>query len=275
MNYLVSVTEPFRFWSVSGMAHSLGMESEPELHDRIVYLLRPIDDESIALISMLNFQGVTVQPIIGGLANLGTLHDRKPGCLMFDMDDVDAKTVFDALPPCRARLPVVVTATSVEIPTVIEAMRLGARDFLVGAFSPTTLSMSLDAVFERLAPITETYHRRQELRAKIDELSDREYEVLDQLLAGNTNKMLAHTLGVSVRTIEMHRANLMLKLGVSNLPQAIRLVFGAIVPLDDDCWAGVGLEASPRVGLGELLCCQPRAGRDRAGHAEGPASMHV
>lgn len=162
------------------------------------------------------------------------LQGRPPGCVLIDIDaaGAGAGAVFDALMPHRARLPIVVIATCGDPAAIIDAMRRGATDFLMRPVEPAALLASLARVFDRISGEQAAHRRQQAARHRIEALTAREREILQGLLGGQVNKTLAHRLGISIRTIEMHRANLMTKLGVQNLAQAIFLTFASGMEFD-------------------------------------------
>jgi two-component system response regulator FixJ len=202
-------------------------ESQTTLkQDRIVYFAGGFESDGEALTTLLNTQGIMVRPLprISAADN-----EHEPGCVFIDGDasTIDQPAIFAILQPFRATLPVIMTSKTAEIAAVVAAMRLGAGDFLVRPLDRNAVVGSLAPVFDRLEPMTRCYWRRRALKTRIATLSDREADILRGLLAGNQNKMLAHLMGISVRTVEMHRANLMAKLGVHSLAEAIRLTFDA------------------------------------------------
>lgn len=205
-----------------------GFENGPGVeNNRIVYFLDSNTKDSAATATLLQSLGLVPRQIAGGIAGLGQLSDREPGCLLVDADGIDAETIFGALPARRAALPVVVISAQAEISTIVELMRLGACDYLSKPLDRGSVAASLTRVFDRLRNETEAYQRRQCALARVADLTHREQDILRGLVAGGTNKMLAHDFGLSIRTVEMHRANLMTKLGLHSLAQAIRLAFEA------------------------------------------------
>ena len=203
--------------------------------DRIAYLFDVATDGDAALASALNALGIKVRPFGWQDPRPGTFADCQPGCVLFDADfgDWDALSAFSRLRADYPALPIVVMSSSADTTKVITAMRIGACDFLVKPLDRNSLAASLDPIFDRLARRTEAYWRQRAIKARLDLLSDREQEILGGLLAGQANKTLAYVLGISVRTVEMHRANLMTKLGVHSFAEAIRLTVDAGVAPSD------------------------------------------
>jgi FixJ family two-component response regulator len=121
-------------------------------------------------------------------------------------------------------LPIIFLSGQGDIPTTVRAMREGALDFLT---KPVTLPVLIQAIDAALARDAENHRlalERRELRSRLEKLSAREREVLDLALAGLQNKEIARDLGLSHRTVEVHRSRIFLKLGVTSLMEAMRLI---------------------------------------------------
>lgn len=203
--------------------------------NRNVYFIGPADSciETETLAATLQSLGIAFSRIPGGVAGLGWLSDRAPGCLIVDIDTpgLDAAAIPDALPGRNVSLPVVVVSTHSDTATIVQSMRSGARDFLTKPLDRDLLAASLARLFDRLSGELERYRRQQVARNRIEALTDREHDILRGLIAGGANKTLAYQFGISIRTIEMHRSNLMAKLGVNSLAQAICLTFDSGIDL--------------------------------------------
>lgn len=213
----------------------MNRESGPGVHNnRIVYFVDTSDAETEAATALFHSLGIVSRRVPGGIAGLETLRDREPGCLVVDIDTVgrDLASVFDALPPDRTGLPVVVISAHAESAAIVDVMRLGACDFLTKPLDRDALAASMGRVFDRLDNEIEAYKRRQIANSRIGALTERERDILKGLLAGSANKTLAHDLGISIRTVEMHRSHLMARLGVHSLVEVIRLSFDAGIELE-------------------------------------------
>jgi two-component system response regulator FixJ len=123
----------------------------------------------------------------------------------------------------RRRFPVVTITGYGDIETAVSAMKLGSRDFLEKPFSDAALLSVLETVFASLPRELEAEGERLRAEGLVAGLTPRERELLQGLVAGLSNKGVANKLGVSVRTIEMHRGNLMDRLGVKSLADAVRI----------------------------------------------------
>lgn len=193
---------------------------------RITYHFDSNIDDTAALADLLSSLGIVSRPLALG-PGYERLLEVEPGCLLIDCDivGIDYDALFAVVASRRAELPVVVMATESSLAAVIMAMRRGACDFIPRPLTQQILADSLTRVFDRLRGDRLVHDQQRAARARVDSLTDREQEVLWGLVAGEPNKVLAYQLGVSIRTIEMHRSNMMAKLGVHSLAAAVRIAF--------------------------------------------------
>jgi two-component system response regulator FixJ len=121
------------------------------------------------------------------------------------------------------RLPVIITAGHADVSLAVEAMKAGAVDFIEKPFGDeailSAIRIALDDYDRTGRPETAVV----QIRTKLQSLSAREREVLEGLLAGNPNKTIAYDLSLSPRTVEVHRANVMTKMGASSLSGLVRM----------------------------------------------------
>lgn len=216
-------------------AHSMPF-AEPLAHfvarpssDNHVYV---VDDESSVRRSLsfaLTTAGFHVRAFASGRDFLEDIDLLAPGCLLLDlrMPDFGGFAVLDALGRRRGCFPAVAMTGYGDIRTAVMAMKHGVRDFLEKPFSDDALLAALDGIFSTLSD--EIAADAEALRASnlIATLTRRERELLDGLVAGLSNKGVANQLGVSVRTVEMHRANLMDRLQAKSLVDVVRLALTA------------------------------------------------
>ncbi|MBS7813305.1 response regulator transcription factor [Roseococcus pinisoli] len=147
------------------------------------------------------------------------------GCIILDvrMPGMDGLSLMDLLSRRAIHLPVVVVTGHGDIPLAVRAMRAGAQDFVEKPYAEERI---LEAVGTALASSRQADRQRLltvQAQAKVSALSPREREVLAALVEGKANKVIGYDLGISPRTVEVHRANLMEKLGVRSLPEAVRI----------------------------------------------------
>ena len=195
------------------------------------------DDREVrrSLSFMLGTADLNSRPFASGIDFLEALEGLKPGCILLDirMPEVDGFHVMAELARKRVEWPVIVMTGHGEVSVAVRAMKLGAVDFIEKPFEEAILLSSLDRAFTLLKDRGETAERKQLAEDKVNALTAREKEVLQGLMAGMPNKLLARQLGISLRTVEMHRANMMDRLGVGSLAEALTLAVQAGVdPID-------------------------------------------
>lgn len=156
-----------------------------------------------------------------------------PGCVLLDvrMPHLSGPEVLQQLGGEIGRFAVITMTAHGDVDTAVRAMKLGSLDFIEKPFADAVLMDALDMAFSALAPRLQTYSQRFEAAATVASLTRRERGVLENLIAGRSNKETAHRLRLSVRTVEMHRANLMNRLGVKSVAEAVRVAtFAGLVP---------------------------------------------
>lgn len=197
--------------------------------DRLVHLVD--DDEAIRRSAgfMLKTSGFRVQTYESGDQLLKTVASLDPGCILLDirMPGMDGLEVQQALKERGIRLPVVIMTGHGDVTLAVRAMKAGAIDFIEKPFEKAVLLGAIEQAFHRLNRSSEARERASEAAVQLNALTPREREVLDGLAQGLPNKTIAYDLGISPRTVEIHRANLMMKLGVKSLSEALRIAFAA------------------------------------------------
>lgn len=131
--------------------------------------------------------------------------------------------VFDQLSKSHILLPVVAVAQEPSASRIVAAVKAGVLDYLSLPLDPAILASSIDRIAAEAESYVAARKRMLDARAKIECLSRREREVLDWLTRGSSNKEIARELDISPRTVEIHRANMMAKLGASHAADAVRL----------------------------------------------------
>jgi len=184
---------------------------------------------------LLSTTEMTSRPFGSGVDFLDALSDLKPGCILLDirMPEFDGFYVMAELGKRAIEWPVIVMTGHGEVSVAVRAMKLGAVDFLEKPFDEEILLNSLERAFGLLRDRGEAAERKQRAQDRVNALTAREKEVLRGLMAGMANKLLARRLDISLRTVEMHRANMMDRLGVRSLAEALTLAVQAgVEPLE-------------------------------------------
>jgi two-component system response regulator FixJ len=194
--------------------------------DRTVHV---VDDDAAvrrSLERLLDAAGFHVVSYDSSSAFLQTARGLSAGCVLLDiqMPGVDGLEVQSVLNRLRVPLSVIVMTAHGDVASAVQAMKAGAVDFLEKPFDDKTL---LNAIEAALAKAGRRVGDREPVKAAqlIATLSPRERDVLDGLLAGRPNKVIAFDLGISVRTVEVHRARMMERLGTRRLADAVRFAF--------------------------------------------------
>jgi two-component system response regulator FixJ len=148
----------------------------------------------------------------------------KRGCLIADvrMPGMNGLELLGEIRQRQWHLPVIVMTSHADIPLAVRVMKAGAVDFLEKPFASTRLTDSVQRALE-LGPGPQKEETRA-ARKLLTHLSSRERTVLEKLVQGQPNKTVAHELGISARTVEIHRAHIMLKMDASSLADLVRAV---------------------------------------------------
>ena len=190
------------------------------------------DDDAVrrALAMLFRSAGIPAETHPSGLAFLEALpsfREEAVGCVLTDvrMPGLDGLELLRRLQDRGAPWPVVVMTAHGDVSTAVRAMKAGAADFVEKPFDDEALLAATEAALG--TPRASGVVRADDAVERIAALSPREREVLDLLIAGKPNKLIARDLGLSPRTVEVHRARLMARLGVGSLAEAVRLAVQA------------------------------------------------
>jgi two-component system, LuxR family, response regulator FixJ len=188
------------------------------------------DDEAVrdSLRALLEAKSYAVKTYASGQEFLLAYAVDERGCALIDlrMPGMDGLALIEQLKSRGARLPVVVVTGHGDIPLAVQAMKAGAADFIE---KPYTGDRILGAVRQALATASAAPTAADTAAAsgRLSSLTRREREVLDRLVIGRPNKIIAHELHISPRTVEIHRANLMRKMEAESLSHLVRLALAA------------------------------------------------
>lgn len=196
---------------------------------RVVHLVD--DDEAIRRSAsfMLRTSGYLVKTYASGVELLALGKAVPAGCILLDvrMPEMDGLEVQAALKEQGVLLPVIVMTGHGDVNVAVQAMKAGAVDFIEKPFEKAVLLSAIEEGFARIEQAGRRRARADEAKVRLEALTPREADVLQGLVRGHPNKTIAYDLGISPRTVEIHRANLMTKLGVASLSEALRIAFAA------------------------------------------------
>ena len=209
--------------------------------ERLGYL---VDDDEVVRESaalLLQTNDYAVVTFADADSFLAGLRLDRPGCIMLDicMPGRDGLETQELLNVRGVDFPVLILTGAGDIKRAVRAMKNGAIEFLEKPYAEETLLMALDSGFDLLRKRVLDSEKVADARNKIALLSNLERQVMQGLLDGLPNKLIAHQLGLSIRTIESFRAMVMDKLGARTLSAAVRLALLAELPPLSE--AGIGL----------------------------------
>ncbi len=151
------------------------------------------------------------------------------GCVVSDvrMPGIDGIEMLKRMKAGHSTFPILIMTGHGDVPLAVEAMKLGAVDFLEKPFEDDRLIGMIDAAIRQAEPAARSEVVTQEIAARVATLSPRERQVMDGLIAGLSNKLIARDYDISPRTIEVYRANVMTKMQANSLSELVRLAMRA------------------------------------------------
>ena len=191
----------------------------------IVHLID--DDEALreSLAFLLRSAKIEVKDFASAKAFLDTLPDKDLRCVITDvrMPELSGIDLLRRLKELKIDAPVIVITGHGDVALAVEAMKIGAVDFLEKPFDDEVLLASVETALREYGGQTRRQTERAEIETRLAALSARERDVLNGLVAGRANKQIAYDLGISPRTVEIYRANLMHKMQAGSLSDLVRM----------------------------------------------------
>ncbi len=188
------------------------------------------DDESAreSLAFLLESADFEVVAYASAPAFLEALAAATPGVIITDvrMPEMSGQELVVRLGALKVKMPIVMITGHGDIPMAVEAMRSGVVDFIEKPFSESRMLDALARAFKSVEATPASNDQAQVLK-RIETLSERERQVLDGVVAGHANKVIARELGISPRTVEIYRAKLMTKMQADNLAALVRMTLSA------------------------------------------------
>lgn len=192
-------------------------------------IIHVIDDDADvrqSLAFLLSTVGLAVRVHDSANAFLEVLPEVQEGCIVTDvrMPGIDGIELQRRLAAAGVKLPVIVMTGHGDIALAVEAMKAGAVDFIEKPFDDDVLVAAIKAAIARRAGDRQRSAKVEEIHDRMKLLSERERQVMEGLVAGKPNKIIAHDLGISSRTVEVYRANVMTKMRADSLSALVRMV---------------------------------------------------
>lgn len=200
------------------------------------YVVHVVDDEEAvrkSLAFLLTMAGFTVRVHASASSFLELAQGLGNACLVTDMrmPDMSGVELLERLKARGDAVPTIVITGQGDVPTAVAAMKTGAVDFIEKPFEDQILIDAIKRAASRLQGPDEAVSDIGSLKLRLDNLSERERQVLSAVVAGLPNKTVAYDLGISPRTVEVHRANIMAKMQARSLPELVRMAIALkIVP---------------------------------------------
>ncbi len=201
------------------------------MKEKIPTIIVVDDDEAVrsSLKLLLKSVGLPVETYASAQEFLDRFDSDRPGCLVLDirMPCMSGLELQERLNTLHAMIPVVFITGHGDVPMAVEAMQHGAVDFIQKPFRDQDLLDRINQALEKDHDNRAGLKQRDAIRGRIADLTPREHEVLELVTAGKANKVIAGDLNVSQRTVEIHRARVMEKMGASSLAHLVRMVIAA------------------------------------------------
>jgi len=200
--------------------------------EHIVHVVDDDDAVRDSLSFLLAAAGIAAETYPSAASFLEALPTIAGGCIVTDirMPGMTGLDLLKRLNDAGVKLPVIVVTGHGDVPLAVEAMKLGAADFLEKPFDEEGLLAAIRSALGRHHDDDERAVRQAAVRERLASLSSRERQVLDGLVAGHPNKTIAYDLGISPRTVEIYRANVMTKMQAGSLSELVRMALIAALP---------------------------------------------
>jgi two-component system, LuxR family, response regulator FixJ len=193
---------------------------------QIVYVVE--DDEAVrdSLEMMLVSMEYKVETFPTANAFLDEYNESMAGCIVLDirMPGMDGMELQKALNSKNSILPIIFVTGHGDVPMAVEAMQQGAIDFIQKPYREQELLEKIKSALELDAEQQSSLIEKKEIQHKLEELTPREQEIMDMMIDGHANKVIAIDLGISQRTVEIHRSRVMHKMGTHSLAHLVRMI---------------------------------------------------
>jgi FixJ family two-component response regulator len=186
------------------------------------------DDEAVrdSLELLLKSDGKPVSTYENANAFLKDYSEKMAGCIVLDirMPGMDGMELQKKLNEKHSILPIIFVTGHGDVPMAVDAMKEGAVDFIQKPYREEALLQKIEAALEQDREQRKTLGEKQEILRRVKSLTPREHEIMDRMIAGQANKVIAIELEISQRTVEIHRSRVMHKMGTHSLAHLVRMV---------------------------------------------------
>jgi two-component system response regulator FixJ len=195
----------------------------------IVFVVDDDEDVRGSICALLEAAGLTAEPYESARAFLAAYTTGRSGCIIADvrMPDMDGLELQDEINRQGIALPMIVVTGHADVPLAVRAMKSGALDLIEKPFNTGQLVETVKRALAQAADVRQQQQATQVAATRIANLSLRERQVLELLVAGRSNKVIAYELSISPRTVEIHRAHVMEKMEASSLSDLVRAALAA------------------------------------------------
>ena len=201
------------------------MSSPVTTQQEIVFVVD--DDEAVrdSLRWLLEANGYRVQCFSSAEQFLDAYQPSQLGCLILDvrMSGMSGLELQERLIAENSSLPIIFVTGHGDVPMAVSTMKKGAMDFIEKPFDEAELRKLVERMLERARAESSTAQQQRAAAERLSKLTAREHQVLERIIAGRLNKQIADDLGISIKTVEAHRANIMEKLNVNTVADLLRL----------------------------------------------------
>jgi len=201
--------------------------------EKLVHIVDDDDSVRRSVAFMLKHAGYRVESHISGVEFLKSIKLAERGCVLLDvcMPQINGLEVQQEMAARGIDMPVIILTGHGDIAGAVKAMRAGAVNFIEKPYEKEDLLHAIEEALTRIDRSDDREMKASEAKIRLASLTGREHDVLNGLVAGYPNKTIAYDLGISPRTVEIYRANMMEKLRVRSLSEALRIAFIA----EDSC----------------------------------------
>lgn len=204
------------------------MPDTDQTESQIVFIVDDDDESRAGMEALMESIDLPVQSFKSAIDFLNTYKFGQPGCLLLDirMPDMSGIELQEKLNQQHVWIPTILITAYAEVSLAVKAMKQGAFEFMEKPFSPSDLLDRVKAALKHDADQRLSQSERSEMLKRRDDLSGREREILELMIDGKNAKEMASDLGISERTVDFHRRNILDKMRVDNVVQLLRKLYG-------------------------------------------------